>query len=123
MDFKVRSAKPPQDSLGELAAGAVASAHKEHPDRVAGHGSFLSETAGLPDGSNGCFKVGELAIEPVEVIALAGDRRSLVGQERQEVAVDLAPLKAQPGHPTGVFRTESKATQADHELDSGKVDL
>ena len=52
---------------------------------------------------------------------MTGDRLALGGDQRREVAVDLATLEAQARHPAGVLGTEPEATQADHEPEPGEV--
>ena len=46
---------------------------------------------------------------------------ALVGDQRREVAVDLAVLEAQPRHPAGVLGTEPEPTQADDQAQAGEV--
>ena len=69
------------------------------------------------------LEVDELAIEPVEVVTLARDGRSLPGDQRGQVGVDLAALEAEAGHPAGVLGPEPQPPQADHESKAGQVDV
>ncbi len=57
------------------------------------------------------LEVDELAVEAVEVVALARDRRALLCEQRGEVAIDLAVLQAEPGHPPGVLGSEAETPQ------------
>ena len=119
VDLEVVAAELGQEGLGELAPGAVAGADKEHPDRGGGHrGSLLLGAAG---GRDGQFEVEQLALEAIEVAALAGDRRPLVCEERREVGVDLSPLQAQASEPAGILRAESEASKRDDEAEPGEV--
>ena len=108
---KTSKSAPPireQNGLGDLAAGAVAGAHEEHADWSLGHGSFLPSATGPARGCDGGFEIDEFAVEAVEVVALAGDGRTLVGDERRQVTVDLAAFEAQPRHPAGVLRARAR---------------
>ena len=121
---KTSKSAPPirrENGLGDLAAGAVAGAHEEHPDRSLGHGTSLPSATGSTRGCDGGFEIDEFAIEAVEVIALAGDRCSLVGDQRCQVTVRLAALQAQSSHPTSVLGTESETPQADDQSETGEV--
>ena len=51
---------------------------------------------GTSGGLDGQLQVGELGVQAVEVIALAGDRQALLRDERRQVEVDRAPLEAEP---------------------------
>ena len=112
---------PAEHGLGDLAAGAVAGADEEHADGRVGHRTFLPAAAGATRGRDGRLEVDEFAVEAIEVVALAGDRRPLVGDQRRQIAVDLAALEAQPRHPAGVLRAEPEASQADDESQPGQV--
>ena len=61
---------------------------------------------------DGRFQIDELAVEAVEVVALAGEGRALVGDERRQVTVDLASLQTQARHPTRILWPEPEAAQA-----------
>ena len=85
--------------------------------------AFLPSAASSTRGGDRGFEVDELAVEPVEVIALTGDRGALPRDERHQVPIDLAALETQPRHPAGILGAEAKPPQADHEPQPRKVFL
>ena len=78
LDLEVAAAEVLQQRLADLAAGGVAGAHEEHPDGMVGHGLLLRGGADASGGLDGQLEVGQLRIEAVEVIALAGDGGALL---------------------------------------------
>ena len=69
------------------------------------------------------LEVDQFGVETVQVVALAGDLRPLLGQQRAEVTIDFAMLQAQPGHPPGVLGPEPETSQADDEPQTRQVFL
>ena len=122
-DLEVTPTDPTEHGLGDLAARAVAGAHEEHADGGIGHASFPPLAAGPARRCNGRFEIDELAIEAVEVVALADDGRALLGDERHQVTIDFAVFEAEPRHPAGVLRPEPETPQAHHQPQSCEVFL
>ena len=120
-DGEVRAAEPLEERLGDLAPGRVPGADEEDADRRVGHGSVLPGGAGAPGGGDRGAEVAQLAVEPIELGALAVDRSPLRGDERREVEVDRAVVEAQPRHASGVLRAEAEPPEADDEAEPGEV--
>ena len=120
---EIVSAVLPEQGLGDLAAGRVAGADEEDADRMIGHLILLDGPARLGRGGDRDFQVGELGIEPVEVVALARHRGALLGDEWRKVEVNGAAPQADGGEPSCVGGRHAEAAQGKHEPEAGEIAL
>ncbi len=76
---------------------------------------------GSAGGANGLIEITQFSVEPLEFDAMAFDGCPLLGNQRREVGVDVAPFETQPGKPSGIQRPESEPSERDHEPQPGEV--
>jgi hypothetical protein len=69
------------------------------------------------------LEVEDLALEAIQIGALAGDDVALLGEERGEVTVDLAVLEAKARQPSGILRYQAETSQRQDETEPGEVFL